>query len=307
MAGDNLSGRFKKRYQAIKETSVRSPKIKGLKPKASSPSESSRDTSSDSKSKDYPGLPIPQGDTPYALAKKAEYKDRDQAMAEFYYKQAINEGDRIESAVKDLASLLHQRGKTAEACKLLETYKYLFMDNLEKYQNLYNTLQKQMDEASSTLSRILKVSGLSSKDENPKILALFNNSSRILSIQLDQELEEGRLNYFALLRFNSHSSARKTLEFFRSWDRYRIEWVSKDGDVLGDAHYARHKMEEHRKINPTFDYMIFERDPKGYVLSLPIDGYTVNIKEDFDEKEYIAEDLLGRELYSSLFDFFQCF
>src|SRR3569623_2047064 len=51
-------------------------------------------------------IPIPHGDTPYALAKQAEYKDHDYKLAEHYYKQAITQGDRTESAVKDLACLL---------------------------------------------------------------------------------------------------------------------------------------------------------------------------------------------------------
>jgi len=36
-------------------------------------------------------------------------------MAEQHYKLAILEGDRIESAIKDLAGILHQKGRTDEA------------------------------------------------------------------------------------------------------------------------------------------------------------------------------------------------
>lgn len=248
-------------------------------------------------------LPIPLGDNPYALAKQAEYKQQDYQMAEFYYKQAINTGDRTESAIKDLASLYHQRGKTAEACKLLEDYRHLFVNNIERYQNLYNTIYKQLDETASSLSRIIKVSCLMKSDNLEKVKTLFNNSPRILHVSLgNEEEEDGDTNYYAILRFNSHSSARKALESFRNWGRYRVEWINKDGDVLGDAHYARHKMEEYRKANPTFEYIIFDRDPKGYVLSLPIDGHGSRVKEEFSEGELALKVLIGSELYDSVFN-----
>ena len=64
-------------------------------------------------------LPIPKGETYYAKAKIAEYQERDLDKAEYYYKLAIKKGERTVSAIKDLASLMHQRGKTKEACEFL--------------------------------------------------------------------------------------------------------------------------------------------------------------------------------------------
>ncbi|CAG9309908.1 unnamed protein product [Blepharisma stoltei] len=271
--------------------------------KPGSPPEFKKDSASSTSDSDpAKALPIPHGDNPYAKAKQAEYKDKDYKKAELYYKQAIAQGDRVESAVKDLASLLHQRGKTAEACKLLETHRGLFVNDFEKYQNLYNTIYKQLDETASSLSRILKVSGLHKDETSDKVRELFNNSSRILEVVMGTEEEDGDTNYYAFLRFNSHSSARKALEGFRNWTRHRVEWVRKSGEIIGDAHYARHKMEEYRKANPTFDYIIFERDPKGYVLSLPIDGHSAK-KEDFSEGELSVKGLLGSELYESIFNY----
>jgi len=118
---------------------------------------------------------------------------------------------------------------------------------------------------------------------------------------MGSENEDGDTNYYAFLKFNSHSSARKALEAFRSWGRYKVEWINKSGEIIGDAHYARHKMEEYRKANPIFDYVIFDRDPKGYVLSLPIDGHNV-IREEFWEPECSLKVLLGSELYNSIFE-----
>ena len=45
--------------------------------------------------KNKASLPIPKGETPYALAKIAEYQDRDLDKAEYYYKLAIKKGERV--------------------------------------------------------------------------------------------------------------------------------------------------------------------------------------------------------------------
>mmetsp|Transcript_12359 Transcript_12359/g.18001 ORF Transcript_12359/g.18001 Transcript_12359/m.18001 type:complete len:297 (+) Transcript_12359:22-912(+) len=266
----------------------------------SSSSDESNTRKPRSRTRNDKGLPIPKGDSPYALAKQAEYKERDLDKAEAYYKLAIKNGERVESAIKDLASLLHQRGKTEQACKLLKAYKHLFFYDMEKFENLLGTLCKQVTKSGNSLKKSLKLSFLKPEDNQKTVRALFSNSVRILEVSLDHEICEDKDNFFAILKFNSHSSARKTLEGFSHWDTFRIEWVSDTGEVLGDAHYARHKMEEYRKHNPTFDYLMFERDPKGYVLSMPVDGTGLRVTE-FKDCEDTAKLLLGSELFKDIF------
>ena len=247
-----------------------------------------------------PSLPIPKGETPYAMAKNAEYKFRDLDKAEFYYQQAIFQGDRPESAVKDLASLMHQRGKTKEACEILERHKNLFKNDFEKFTNLYNTLKKQIESTGNCQNKCLKMSPLTADITNEEIRRFFTNSVRIQQVSLHVQDIDGKAIHYALLSFNSHSSARKTLEGFHYWDKYKVEWVSPLGDVVGDAHYARHKMEEYRKHHPTFDYIIFDRDPHGYVFSLPLDTSEYFFRS-FTEDEKSAEKLFGSGLYSTIF------
>ncbi|OMJ96256.1 hypothetical protein SteCoe_220 [Stentor coeruleus] len=247
-------------------------------------------------------LPIPKGETPYALAKSAEYLHRDLDLAENYYYQAITKGDRIESAVKDLASLLHQRGKTKQACEILEKYQHHFKHDYEKYTNLYNTLKKQIDSKGNCQNKNLRISNLSKNDNQKTILSFFSNSIRIQKITISQEEIDGKTIFFGILKFNSHSSARKTLETFHHWDKYKVEWVSPTGDIVGDAHYARHKMEEYRKHHPTFDYKIFDRDPHGYVYSLPLDQNSEYCKHFRHTDSKSAEKLLGLNLYYTVFE-----
>jgi hypothetical protein len=51
--------------------------------------------------------PIPPGDTAYCRAKRAEYIEKNLPKAQKLYAQALYNGERIASTVKDLASVLH--------------------------------------------------------------------------------------------------------------------------------------------------------------------------------------------------------
>ena len=105
-------------------------------------------------------LHLPRGSSAYARAKKAEYQHRDLEKAEAYYKEAIHTGDRASSAIKDLASLLHQQGRTSEACSLLESYMHSNLEDYHKFHNLYSTLHKQIASKGKGMIRSLKISGL---------------------------------------------------------------------------------------------------------------------------------------------------
>lgn len=55
----------------------------------------------------------------YEKAKDHETKDRDLRLALKYYVFAAQEGEKIESCIKDFASVLHQTGRTDEGVKFL--------------------------------------------------------------------------------------------------------------------------------------------------------------------------------------------
>jgi len=63
---------------------------------------------------------VPSSSKPYARAKRAELVERDLEKAERLFREAIAKGDNVESALKDLASILDRQGRTLEAIKLLE-------------------------------------------------------------------------------------------------------------------------------------------------------------------------------------------
>ncbi|CAG9312985.1 unnamed protein product [Blepharisma stoltei] len=285
------------------KTNTKSFKKQPLKPLSlKKPSKVSNIDVESNHGRDNDSLPIPKGDSPYALAKLAEYKERDLDKAEYYYNLTIKAGDRCESAIKDLASLLHQRGKTKEACNLLDKHRNLFKNDAERFENLYNTLKKQIVTTGNCLNKRLKLSGLKKDDDSDFVYSLFSNTMRIISVELKYEEIGTKEVYYAILDFSSHSSARKTLEGFHHWEEYKIEWIDYNGEVAGDAHYARHKMEEYRKHHPTFEYKVFDRDPKGYVLSMPIDGTAIQNGEKLKVDGLDVKNILGVSLFSTIFE-----
>ncbi|OMJ84141.1 hypothetical protein SteCoe_14765 [Stentor coeruleus] len=233
--------------------------------------------------------PVPKGNSPYSLAKKAEYIEKDLAKAESLYKKAISEGDRPESAIKDLAGVIHQQGKTLEAIEILKQHKYLFASDPGKYENLLQNLRRQVVQKGNRLNKFLKLSPLPLDSTSEQIFSLFTNSKRIIDIEL---YSEGS-HIYAILKFSTHSAARKTLEGFLGWDQYKVEWVSITGDLAGNAGSKRGDMKKDRVL---FVCKVFHRDPESRVLVLPIESNPVIANLELKSNEYkhlIGSDLLG--------------
>lgn len=66
---------------------------------------------------------LPRGTNPYARAKRVQLIEKDLERAEQLFRVAIQSGDSVESAIKDLASLLAQLNRTQEAIDLLQKYR----------------------------------------------------------------------------------------------------------------------------------------------------------------------------------------
>ena len=235
--------------------------------------------------------PIPKGDSPYAMAKKSEYIEKDLSKAEYFYKLAIKQGDRPESAIKDLAGVIHQQGKTLEAIEILKQHKHLFYTDMVKYENLLQNLKRQVVQKGNRLNKLLKISPLPLDFSNDSVKSLFGNSKRISDIEL---YNEGS-HIYAILKFSTHSAARKTLESFNGWEKYKVEWISITGDSAGDAN---HKRGEPKKDRVLFVYKVFHRDPESKALVLPIDCEPVTIHNHIEDREF--EFLIGKDLCNVL-------
>ena len=63
---------------------------------------------------------VPRGKNPFAQAKRAQLLEKDLERAIPLFQKAITQGDNVESAIKDLAALLQQLGRTQEAINFLQ-------------------------------------------------------------------------------------------------------------------------------------------------------------------------------------------
>ncbi|CAG9316728.1 unnamed protein product [Blepharisma stoltei] len=218
--------------------------------------------------------PIPKGDSVYALGKKAEYIEKNLEKAADLYLKAINSNDRAESAIKDLVGVLHQQGKTFEALEILQKHENLFTNETEKYENIYKNLHQQLMFKGNRFNKLLKISPVKPFVKASFISSLFSKPQRINEIKIHGK-------GYAILNFSSHSAARKTLESFRFWEKYKIEWVNVDGEVIGDAYFRgeikvkKPKVYQEKKAKNSEDE-IFE----------------------FSQKE--AEEILGKDLLACL-------
>ena len=100
------------------------------------------------------GTGLPKGKGPYARAKRAQLVDLDLQKAEELLNQAIQQKDKPESAVKDLASLLNQLGRVNEAITLLENNSKRTR-GVSPYDNMLATLYQHADRHDEAI-RVLK-------------------------------------------------------------------------------------------------------------------------------------------------------
>ncbi|KAK9140460.1 hypothetical protein Scep_010141 [Stephania cephalantha] len=66
---------------------------------------------------------VPSGDGPYGRAKHAQLVDKDPDAAIVLFWKAINAGDRVDSAVKDMAVVMKQQGRAEEAIEAIMSFR----------------------------------------------------------------------------------------------------------------------------------------------------------------------------------------
>lgn len=104
---------------------------------------------------------VPKGSNPYDRAKRVQLIEKDLDRAARLFRQAIKEGDNVESAIKDLASLLVQQGRADEAIIFLQRNRKKIRDqqsvdnmligfyqNAGKYEQAIALLRKKLNRAS---------------------------------------------------------------------------------------------------------------------------------------------------------------
>ncbi|XP_047949584.1 protein POLLENLESS 3-like [Salvia hispanica] len=87
---------------------------------------------------------IPAGDSPYVRAKHVQLVDKDPCRAISLFWQAINAGDRVDSALKDMAVVMKQLNRSDEAIEAIKSFRHLSPpDSQEALDNILVELYKQ--------------------------------------------------------------------------------------------------------------------------------------------------------------------
>ncbi|XP_027931542.1 protein POLLENLESS 3 [Vigna unguiculata] len=68
---------------------------------------------------------VPSGDSPYVKAKQVQLVDKDPGRAISLFWAAINAGDRVESALKDMALVMKQLNRSDEAIEAIRSFRHL--------------------------------------------------------------------------------------------------------------------------------------------------------------------------------------
>lgn len=117
---------------------------------------------------------VPSGSNPYARAKRVQLVEKDLDKAIKLFRLAIQQGDTVESAVKDLAQIFAQQGKPEQAVSLLEQNRNR-VQNQQPIENLLISFYQnagQYDKAVDLLNKKLKSIP---KQKQPSILMQIGN------------------------------------------------------------------------------------------------------------------------------------
>ncbi|ONM61293.1 protein POLLENLESS 3-LIKE 2 isoform X1 [Zea mays] len=95
---------------------------------------------------------VPVGDTPYVRAKRVQLVDKDPEKAIALFWSAINAGDRVDSALKDMAIVMKQQNRAEEAIEAIKSLRSRCSDQAqESLDNILLDLYKVRARTSSTL------------------------------------------------------------------------------------------------------------------------------------------------------------
>ncbi|CAA6663221.1 unnamed protein product [Spirodela intermedia] len=80
----------------------------------------------------HAALKVPVGDTPYVRAKRVQLVDRDPEKAIALFWAAINAGDRVDSALKDMAIVMKQQNRAEEAIEAIKSLRVRCSDQAQE-------------------------------------------------------------------------------------------------------------------------------------------------------------------------------
>jgi tetratricopeptide (TPR) repeat protein len=149
---------------------------------------------------------LPRGQNAYSQARRADLQKR-HTEAEKLYLEAIEQRDRLDNAVLDLASLYRKLGREVEEINILLKYKDIIR-NKKAFNNLLADTYKKMGEYKEEIKCREQVLALTTYEKRPTVLRLIASAYFNL-----RQYEKATEILETVLRQSSHDeNAKKQLE-----------------------------------------------------------------------------------------------
>ncbi|KAJ4975715.1 hypothetical protein NE237_000821 [Protea cynaroides] len=156
---------------------------------------------------------VPAGDSPYVKAKHVQLIDKDPSKAISLFWSSINSGDRVDSALKDMAIVMKQLDRSDEAIEAIKSFRHLCpLQTQESLDNILIDLYKRcgrFEEQIQLLQHKLKLveEGSAFGGKRTKIA---RSQGRKLHVTIDQERSRllGNLAW-AYMQQNNYQTAEE--------------------------------------------------------------------------------------------------
>ncbi|XBJ19136.1 hypothetical protein VPH35_010159 [Triticum aestivum] len=154
---------------------------------------------------------VPAGDSPYVRAKHLQLVEKDAEASIVWFWKAINSGDRVDSALKDMAVVMKQQDRAEEAIEAIRSFRHLCSRQAqESLDNLLIDLYKKcgkVDEQIELLKQKLKMICLG-EAFNGKITKTARSHGKKFQVSIQQEMSRilGNLGW-AYMQQNNYEAA----------------------------------------------------------------------------------------------------
>ncbi|PWZ14212.1 Protein POLLENLESS 3-LIKE 2 [Zea mays] len=154
---------------------------------------------------------VPVGDTPYVRAKRVQLVDKDPEKAIALFWSAINAGDRVDSALKDMAIVMKQQNRAEEAIEAIKSLRSRCSDQAqESLDNILLDLYKRCGRLDDQISLLKHKLQLINQGHafNGKRTKTARSQGRKFQVTLEQEATRllGNLGW-ALMQKENYTEA----------------------------------------------------------------------------------------------------
>ncbi|KAJ0974177.1 hypothetical protein J5N97_016142 [Dioscorea zingiberensis] len=165
---------------------------------------------------------IPPGDTPYVRAKHLQLVEKDPQGSIVWFWKAINAGDRVDSALKDMAVVMKQLDRAEEAVEAINSFRHLCSNQAqESLDNILIDLYKgcgRIEEQIELLKQKLKKVCLG-EAFNGKTTKKARSHGKKFQVTIEQETSRllGNLGW-AYMQQNNYNAAEAVYQKAQMFD-----------------------------------------------------------------------------------------